>query len=92
MARRAGIPGGRKVALNMKTTPDIRAKLEAVAHASGRTLTHEVEYQVERALIMGDLISAIRETVRQEMRAEFEARLSVPQLTEAASPVAEKAN
>lgn len=72
--RRSPSEGGRKVALNMKTTVEVRAKLEALAEASGRSLTHEVEWHLERAVLYGDLTRAIREQIRQEMRAEFEAR------------------
>ncbi|MET0528086.1 MAG: hypothetical protein ABW003_07040 [Microvirga sp.] len=41
---------GKRVPLNMKTTREVRAKLEAAADASGRSLTHEVEHQVELSL------------------------------------------
>lgn len=36
--------------LNMKTTKGLRARLEASAAASGRALTHEVEFRIEQAL------------------------------------------
>jgi hypothetical protein len=38
---------GKKAPLNMRTTPQLRAKLEAAAAASGRSLVQEVEYRLE---------------------------------------------
>ncbi|MET0745290.1 MAG: hypothetical protein ABWY78_18110 [Microvirga sp.] len=41
---------GERVPLNMMTTRDVRAKLEAAAIASGRSIAHEVVYHVELSL------------------------------------------
>lgn len=77
MPRRATPQGeGKRIPLMARTTPSLRARLEAAAAASGRSLGQEVEYQLERALMAFDAIEALRETVRQEMRAEFDRRLS----------------
>lgn len=39
----------RRSALNMKTTADLRERLEQAAAKSGRSLTHEVEHRIERS-------------------------------------------
>jgi hypothetical protein len=40
----------KRVPLNMRTTPDVRAKIEAAAKRSGRSLAHQVEHMIEDAL------------------------------------------
>ena len=39
----------KRVPLNMRTTKEIRDKIEAAAEASGRSLAQEVEYRVEHS-------------------------------------------
>jgi hypothetical protein len=47
---RKAVKGERRLAsLNMKTTEVLRRHLEREAERSGRTLTHEVEYRLERS-------------------------------------------
>jgi hypothetical protein len=61
---------GKRVPLNMKTTEEVRAKLERAAAASGRSLTAEVEYRLEQSFfeqqarndIMRSLEGKIKET------------------------------
>ena len=48
MPRRAVKPGNELVALNMKVPQDLRSRLEKAAKKSGRSLTSEVGYRVER--------------------------------------------
>jgi len=49
MPRRA-IPGtGKRQPLNMRTTAELRRKIERAAGKSGRSLVQEVEYRVERS-------------------------------------------
>jgi hypothetical protein len=40
---------GKRFPLNMKTTLAVRSRLEAAAAESGRSLTAEVEYRLERS-------------------------------------------
>jgi hypothetical protein len=47
--RRAVKPGVELVALNMKVPQDLRSRLERAARKSGRSLTSEVGYRVERS-------------------------------------------
>jgi hypothetical protein len=47
---RKAVKGERRLSpLSMKTTEALRSHLERSAEASGRTLTHEVEYRLERS-------------------------------------------
>jgi len=53
-------PGeGKRVPLNMRTTKEVRQKLEEAAAASGRSLTQEVENRIERSFSQGDSIYAL---------------------------------
>ena len=48
-------PGeGKRVPLNMRTTLQVRGKLDAVARASGRSLVQEVEHRLERSFAVDD--------------------------------------
>ncbi len=47
MAIKAANRVGRRAPLNLRTTDDLRAKLEESASALGRNLTHEVERRLE---------------------------------------------
>jgi DNA-binding CsgD family transcriptional regulator len=49
----------------MKTTEEVRASLEAAAAASGRSLTHEVEYRVERSFELDKIMPTLEETYGQ---------------------------
>jgi TraY domain len=64
----------RRIPLNTRTTPTLRSRLEEAATASGRSLAQEVEARLLGSFSLEDTVRVIRETVRQEMRAEFEAR------------------
>src|SRR5215213_10445319 len=60
---------GKLVPLNMRTTAEVRAKLEEAAAASRRSLTGEVEH---RLMMSFEWEEAFRD--RQTMLAEFKAR------------------
>jgi hypothetical protein len=56
-----GPEAGKRYALSMRTTKEVRERLEAVATANGRSLAQEVEYLLEKALApeRGDVVSAV---------------------------------
>ena len=43
------IPGGKRYPLNVRTTLEMRRKIEAAAHASGRSLVQELEHRLEQS-------------------------------------------
>jgi hypothetical protein len=62
MAKKAGpgrpsqVPGQiKRVPLNMRTTPGTRARLEAAAEKSGRSLVQEVEFRLEQSFASDDV-------------------------------------
>ncbi|MDN3569274.1 TraY domain-containing protein [Methylobacterium longum] len=63
----------RKVALNMKTTADVRERLETAAQVSGRSLTHEVEHRIQSSL---DQEYLLRATFGAGFQAEMFRRLA----------------
>ncbi len=74
MPRKAVDGAVRTTSLNLKTTKELRDKMEAAAVASGRALTHEVEARLNRSFdfdyLMGDsetalLVRAIAATIRR---------------------------
>lgn len=62
MPRRAGNQrrktpqAGKRYPLNMRTTFDIRAKLETAAAASGRSLAQEAEYRIDESFRTDELL------------------------------------
>jgi hypothetical protein len=46
----AQLERGRRYPLNMRTTKQVRAQLEAAARASGRSLVQEVEHRITRSM------------------------------------------
>lgn len=50
---------GKKTPLNMRTTQQLRARLERAAAESGRSLVHEVEHRLERTFITEDFLGAL---------------------------------
>lgn len=50
---------GKRVPLNMRTTREIRDRLEQAAEQSGRSLAQEVEERLGQSFIQNDLISAM---------------------------------
>src|SRR5919112_4496620 len=73
MPRRAVEPTtGKRIALNMKTTQAVRSKLEEAARASGRSLTAQVEWLVERALEWQAAFASV-EAYKREKLAEIDA-------------------
>jgi hypothetical protein len=57
MARKR-VPKGKRIPLNMRTTQELRDRIEAAARASGRSLVQEVEYRVEQSFQQGDTAEA----------------------------------
>ena len=63
----------RRHPLNVRTTKDIREKLEAAARASGRSLTQELEHRLEQSFVVnpwaqldaGGAASHVRETLKK---------------------------
>jgi hypothetical protein len=53
MARKKA-PKGKRYPLNMRTTRELRDRIEAAAHASGRSLVQEVEYRLEQSFQRGE--------------------------------------
>lgn len=50
---------GKRHPLNMRTTEEIRHKLEAAATLSGRSLVQEVEFRIERSFRDDDVIERL---------------------------------
>lgn len=59
-------------AVKVRCREDLRAPLAALAKASGRSLNEEIVRRLERSLQCDDLLSVVRD----QIRAEFEGRLS----------------
>jgi uncharacterized protein (DUF1778 family) len=55
MPKKFAASEARRAALNMKTTVDLRERLEKAAAASGRALTHEVEHRIEKSFLEDEL-------------------------------------
>lgn len=51
MPRRTVDGAKKKAPLNMRTTPQLRLKLEAACVASGRSLVQEVEHRIEQSFV-----------------------------------------
>jgi hypothetical protein len=49
MARKPKPASGKRYPLNMRTTRELRERIIAAAHTSGRSLVQEVEYRLERS-------------------------------------------
>lgn len=58
--------------LNMRTTREMRAQLEAAATASGRSLTREVEHRLELSFHRESIVQEIAEEVRRQEALERE--------------------
>jgi uncharacterized protein (DUF1778 family) len=77
--------GMRKRAINVRMTDDLREMVEVAATKNGRSITQECEARLLASFQpradaaipveqLAEVMRATRETIRQEMRAEFEAR------------------
>jgi hypothetical protein len=66
MSRKLGDDEGKKFALNMRTTQELRAKLEAAAAASGRSMAHEAERRLEKSLdpVVERLIGLVQDNTK----------------------------
>jgi len=67
--------GGKRYPLNMRTTKETRDRLEKAAAESGRSLTQELEFQLERALQFDRTLAAMNKTVEEIQRGNLEAEL-----------------
>src|SRR4051812_43730635 len=72
---------GKRVPLNMKTTEEIRAKLEEAAAASGRSLTAEVEYRLEQSFVQKELFDMVITQLRMAFDKEDEIRAALEKAT-----------
>jgi len=62
-AKRTGRPfkapePGERIMLGFRVTADMKTKIVAAAHATGRSLSQEVEFRLERSFREDDLIAA----------------------------------
>jgi len=76
------VPAGKRYPLNMRTTKELREKIEAAARASGRSLVQEVEFRLEQSFQKGDQAKLIRETVEVTIGHSGWALLNNPQTGE----------
>jgi hypothetical protein len=60
---RKRVPKGKRYPLNMRTTRELRDRIEAAAHASGRSLVQEVEYRLEQSFQEEELMVVLDDTV-----------------------------
>lgn len=59
MPRRTIAGTGKKLPMNMRTTAELRGKIERAAGQSGRSLVQEVEHRVERSFYNDDVVAAM---------------------------------
>jgi hypothetical protein len=64
---------GKRYPLNMRTTKELREKLERAAAKSGRSLVGEVEYRLERSFDRDEVVKLVSETWLERARV-FETR------------------
>jgi hypothetical protein len=82
MPRRAGksdaavAQAGKRYPLNMRTTFEIRSKLEAAAAESGRSLAQEAESLIEKALQLDKVLAAMRTTIADIERGNIDSVLN----------------
>jgi hypothetical protein len=77
MARKR-VPKGKRIPLNMRTTQELRDRIEAAARASGRSLVQEVEYRVEQSFKQEAEAVSIEETFDEHVVAETMVNLFSP--------------
>src|SRR5215471_13276718 len=63
-------PKGKRYPLNMRTTRELRERIEAAAEASGRSLVQEVEYRLEQSFERQAILEEIRDIIRREIQVE----------------------
>ena len=61
MPPRAKKAAGKRYPLNMRTTLELREKVERAAKASGRSLVQEVEYRLEQSFEVQSITAAVAE-------------------------------
>jgi Arc-like DNA binding domain len=57
---------GKRYPLNMRTTKEMRDKLERAAAESGRSLVGEVEYRLERSFDRDEVVKLVNATIVKE--------------------------
>ena len=60
--------------MSLRVSPETYMRIADAAAASGRSLAQEMETRLEASFHDDDAMRVIRETIRQEMRAEFAGR------------------
>lgn len=58
---------GKRFPLNMRTTKVLRDRMVTASKASGRSLSQEVEYRLERSFLEQDFANLIRQIIREEL-------------------------
>ena len=66
--------GSVRVNFTGRMTGRLRDRLMALANDNGRSMSEEIERRLEASFHDDDAMRVIRETIRQEMRAEFAGR------------------
>lgn len=77
MARKTKAPKGKRYPLNMRTTLELRQKIDDAAKLSGRSLVQEVEYRLEQSFLQQNFSALMRE------HAETTAKLTADAMAEA---------
>src|SRR5258705_10464765 len=74
-------PPGKRYPLNMRTTRELRERIEAAARASGRSLVQEVEFRLEQSFAEEDQTRLVRETVELTLNEYlYQIVIGVPQI------------
>src|SRR5262245_4943801 len=58
---------GKRYPLNMRTTKELRDKIEEAAMASGRSLVQEVEFRLERSFRQQEIEKEIKKTLEAQL-------------------------
>jgi hypothetical protein len=66
MPKRTIKGAGKKRSLNMRTTQDVRARIEAAAGKSGRSMVQEVEHRIEQSFYHDEHWREILARMRQD--------------------------
>lgn len=77
---------GKRYPLNMRTTFEVRSKLEAAADAAGRSLAQEAEFLIERALQYDIMLAAMNTSLPEIAQRNAEAALRARGYTPKHSP------
>jgi hypothetical protein len=73
VARKTKAPAkGKRYPLNMRTTLELRQKIEEAAEWSGRSLVQEVEHRLEESFLKSNLAALMREHIDNAAKAAAE--------------------